>query len=234
MPRRPRCVLDGVPHHVTQRGVNRCPVFLTDFDRHTYLHLLGVNLPEARVRLLGWCLMTNHVHLILLPDAPDSLAVLLRRVHGRYAQYFNVRSGRCGHLWQSRYYACPLGPGHVVRALAYVDRNPVRAHLVESAEAYPWSSAQAHLTGVVDTPSLLDSDWQRITGVGPNWSACLGYDDEGDAELQNCTYSGRPFGDSQFLTEVGRRFGRHWARGRPQKVISGNLRQAPQPVRFEG
>ncbi|MBZ5579217.1 MAG: transposase [Acidobacteriia bacterium] len=101
MPRRQRCVLDGVPHHVTQRGVDRCPVFQADFDRHTYLRLLRDNLADAPVRLLGWCLMTNHVHLIVLPEEADSLGVLLRRVHGRYAQYFNVRAGRTGHLADS-------------------------------------------------------------------------------------------------------------------------------------
>ena len=143
MPRRPRVVVAGLPHHVTQRGVDRCPVFESDFDRRTYLRLLGDHLSEAQVRVLGWCLMTNHVHLILLPELDPSLSLLLRRVHGRYAQYFNAHAGRSGHLWQNRYFACPLGPGHVLRALAYVDANPVRAGLVERARDYPWSSGDA-------------------------------------------------------------------------------------------
>ena len=215
MPRRSRCVLDGVPHHVTQRGVDRCAVFVTDFDRQTYLRLLGENLNQAQVRLLGWCLMTNHVHLIVLPEAADSLAVLLRRVHGRYAQYFNVRSGRSGHLWQNRYFACPLGPGHAARALAYVDRNPVRARLVEAATDYPWSSALAHVHGA-DSAGLLDWDWQRVSEIGPDWAAYL-QQIEPDSELEKCTYAGRPFGDPSFVASAGERFGRHWTRGRPKK-----------------
>jgi putative transposase len=94
MPRRQRCVLAGVPQHVTQRGVDRCPVFEAHIDRSTYIRLLRENLAPAGVRLLGWCLMTHHVHLVALPETPESLALLLRRLHGRYAQYCNVRCGR--------------------------------------------------------------------------------------------------------------------------------------------
>jgi len=96
MPRRARCVLPGVPYHVTQRGVDRQATFSLDEDRHTYLRLLRENLSEADVRVWGWCLMSNHVHLVLLPDREDSLSLLMRRVHGRYAQYYNTRWGRTG------------------------------------------------------------------------------------------------------------------------------------------
>lgn len=81
MPRRQRCVIEDVPHHITQRGVDRCPVFETETDRLTYLRLLRDHQCESHARLLGWCLMTNHVHLVILPERADSLALLLRRVH---------------------------------------------------------------------------------------------------------------------------------------------------------
>jgi putative transposase len=172
MPRRERCVVEGLPHHVTQRGVDRCPVFQSDLDRTTYLRLLADNLVEARTRVLGWCLMTNHIHLVILPQQRDSLALLLRRVHGRHAQYFNVKSGRTGHLWQNRYFACALGPAHTWRALAYVDSNPVRAGMVARAAEYPWSSAAAHICG--DDPSrLLDLDWWQAQAMGPAWQDFL-------------------------------------------------------------
>jgi putative transposase len=73
-----------------------------------YLALLRDNQADAEVRLLAYCLMTNHVHLIAVPERQDSLAVLLRRVHGHYAQYYNIRHARTGHLWQNRYFACVL------------------------------------------------------------------------------------------------------------------------------
>ena len=215
MPRRARCLVDGVPHHVTQRGVDRCPVFESDFDRHTYLRLLRDQLAETPVRLLGWCLMTNHVHLVLLPEHSDGLGVVLRRVHGRYAQYFNVRSGRTGHLWQNRYFACPLGPAQVRRALVYVDCNPIRAGMVEAATDYPWSSAAAHAGGA-DPTGILDGDWQRLAGISGNWGDLL-RDAGRDRELEACTYSGRPFGDVEFVTRIGEQFGRQWTRGRPKK-----------------
>jgi putative transposase len=111
--------------------------------------------------------MTNHVHLVILPERTDSLAMLLRRLHGRYAQYFNVRAGRSGHLWQNRCFACALGPTHVARALAYVDCNPVRARMVERAAEYPWSSAAPHISGE-DSARLLDLDWWRASGFKPD------------------------------------------------------------------
>jgi len=94
MPRHKRCLLPGVPCHITQRGVNRQATFCSEDDRKTYLRLVLDNLEEAGVALLAWCLMTNHVHLIARPERDDSLAVLFRRVHGRYAQYYNARTGR--------------------------------------------------------------------------------------------------------------------------------------------
>jgi len=105
-------------------------------------------LSEADVRVWGWCLMSNHVHLVLLPDREDSLSLLMRRVHGRYAQYYNTRWGRTGHLWQNRFFSCILGIEHLWAALAYVERNPIRAGIVHSAAEYQWSSAAAHLTCV--------------------------------------------------------------------------------------
>ena len=136
MPRNQRCVMPGQAYHITQRGTNRQRVFFTDTDRSTYLRLMSQNLTDAGVRVLAWCLMTNHVHFVAVPEQSDSLAVLWRRVHGRFAQMMNARLSRSGHLWQNRYYSCALSPTHLRRALAYVERNPVRAALVGRPEEY--------------------------------------------------------------------------------------------------
>jgi len=175
MPRRVRCVWPGVPYHVTQRGVDRRDTFTINDDRTTYLKLLGQNLPDAGVRLLGWCLMSNHVHLIAVPEREDSLAVCMRRVHGRYAQYYNARHGRNGHLWQNRYFACALGHSHLWIALAYVEQNPLWAGLAPRAEEYRWSSAAAHVTGQDET-GLLDMTWWREEGQGAQWAQTLALD----------------------------------------------------------
>src|SRR5262249_27285013 len=155
MPRRNRCVLPEIPCHITQRGVDRREVFSADQDRNTYLRLIQENLKDAAVSILGYCLMSNHVHLIAVPAKEDSLSILLRRVDGRYAQYYNAHTGRSGHLWQNRFFACMLGPTHLWAALCYVERNPVRAGIVQHAAEYPWSSAFAHLAGE-DESSILN------------------------------------------------------------------------------
>ncbi len=217
MPRRSRCILPGLPCHVTQRGVSRCETFSSNQDRSAYLRLLRENLEDAHARLLGWCVMSNHVHLIAVPEREDSLAILLRRVHGRYAQYYNTRSGRTGHLWQNRFFACVLGADHPWTALAYVDRNPVRAGMVRQAADYRWSSAAAHVSRA-DSSGLLDMGWWRGQGRGGDWAGEVELEDpEATATLRSCTYAGRPFGSECLVREMAERFGRCWTRGRPKK-----------------
>jgi putative transposase len=97
-----RVVAVGYPHHVTQRGNFRRNVFLDDEDRETYLALLAKNASAAELEILGYCLMTNHVHLIVVPKKRDSMATTFRRVHGSYSQWLNIRLRRTGHARQSR------------------------------------------------------------------------------------------------------------------------------------
>jgi putative transposase len=108
MPRSARIVIPDVPHHVTQRGNNGQDVFFTDDDRRTYLATLRDRCEAADVRVLGYCLMTNHVHLIVVPSHEDGLAEAIGRTHFVHTQYVNRLHGRSGHLWQGRFYSCPL------------------------------------------------------------------------------------------------------------------------------
>ena len=217
MPRSNRCVLAGLAYHVTQRGVDQRETFSSDGDRLTYLRLLRHERDAAGVKLLAWCLMSNHVHLVAIPVRDDSLAVLLRRVHGRYAQYYNARAERIGHLWQSRYFSCPLGPTHFWRALIYVETNPVRAGLVEWPEQYRWSSVAAHVAGR-DLAGLLDMDWWARESPAGDWAEMLrSREHDCREEIERCTYAGRPFGEEGFVQAMSQWFGRHWERGRPKK-----------------
>ena len=102
--------------------------------------------------------MTNPVHLVVVPEREDSLAVLFRRVHGRYAQYLNARRQRSGHLWQNRFFSCPLSSRHLSTALRYVERNPLRAGLASQPGEYEWSSTRAH-------PMGQDPQWRAGPGV---------------------------------------------------------------------
>jgi len=129
MARLPRLIAIGVPHHITQRGTNREWAFFTDADREVYLSLLRTSAQQARLRILTHCLMSNHVHLVAVPEESGSLAVALRRTRGRYAHWLNVRRGRTGQLWQNRYHSCALDSRHTRMALRHVERNSVRAGL---------------------------------------------------------------------------------------------------------
>lgn len=214
MPRNARCVKAGLPYHVTQRGSNRQPVFGSIADRLTYLDLVMGNLQDAQIRVFGWCLMTNHVHWVVVPEQEDSLEVLFRRVHGRYAQYYNARRRRSGHLWQSRFFSCPLSESHMWRALAYVERNPVRAGLVGGAAEYEWSSAQAHVTGEAGRFEGLDwSVWEEAGGA-KGWEELIQnqWDPRDERLLRKCTYAGRPYGEEEFVRALEEEFGRSWRR----------------------
>jgi putative transposase len=203
MPRIARYVAPGVAHHITQRGTGRQFVFKSRADRRVYLDLLREQARFTDVLVLAYCLMPNHIHLIAVPFDEDSLAVLLRRVHGRFAQYFNARRARCGHLWQNRFYSCPTGPAHLWTALRYVESNPVRAGLAAKPGEYEWSSAQAHLSGH-DRSRLLDMVFFEGEGGTANWRRLLGEPEDEAAyrALRKATYAGQPFGDQAFLDRV--------------------------------
>ena len=216
MARKARLVAPGIPHHVTQRGNNRQNVFLSDDDRRFYLDTLRGKCAVHGVSLLGYCLLSNHVHLIAVPQRPDSLAQALGRTHGVYAQRFNRLHRTSGHLWQNRFFSCALGPSHLLSALAYVDLNPVRARLAERAEDYVWSSARAHIDGL-DSDPLLDSWlWSELGLASEPYDLAAHNDHDGiGAELRHATQSGLPLGDAAFIDKMERRFTRTLRRQPP-------------------
>jgi putative transposase len=158
-----RVIALDTPHHVTQRGNARQAIFASDADRAVYLNLLSHYGPLHGLLLAGYCLMSNHVHLIAVPQRPQSLPLALKETHGRYAAYCNVRNRSSGHVWQGRYYSCPLDRPHFWAALRYVERNLVRAGLVAAPEDYAWSSAAVHCGDGCDN-GLLD-----LTLWGQTW-----------------------------------------------------------------
>jgi putative transposase len=161
MTRFARLVLPGWVHHATQRGNNRQVVFNSDNDRLLYLKLLAKYFILHGLALIGYCLMDNHTHLAVIPEAKDSLARGVGQMHHDFTRWHNVQSGRSGHLWQNRFFSCPVEEDRVWGVLSYIELNPVRAQMVENAWDWEWSSAQAHVTGV-DPTGLLDMDpWRK-------------------------------------------------------------------------
>lgn len=190
------------PHHVTQRGNARREVFETDSDRLVYLSLLQHHAKLQKLGILGYCLMPNHVHLIAVPHREAALANALRSTHGRYAAYLNARHGSSGHVWQGRYYSCPMDENHLWTALRYAERNPVRAGMIGDPVSYPWSSARVHTCGGWDGILELDDFTARWTPA--EWREFLEAPDEGrerDA-IRRSTHCGRPLGDAPFVNRL--------------------------------
>lgn len=221
MPRFARVVVPECPHHVTHRGNRRDTVFFSDKDRAEYLDILLDYTRQYGVKIWGYCLMTNHVHLVAIPTQEDALALALGRAHMKYARHANRRQQWWGHLWANRFYSTPLDEAHCWTALKYLENNPVRAGLCDTAWEYPWSSARAHVLGdphPVLTPCPLDS---YIT-PGVDWGAWLTDAEDASAvtTLRANTCTGWPSGSPDFIaqleTQLGRRLRRQPA-GRKKK-----------------
>ncbi|MHC4551651.1 MAG: transposase [Planctomycetota bacterium] len=221
MPRTARIVVPDVPHHITQRGNNRQDVFFVDDDRRVYLSLLREQSQKYGLEILGWCLMTNHVHLIGRPSGDESLAKALGRTHVRYTQYINKFHGRSGHLWQNRFYSCPLGRTHFWKALEYVEQNPVRAEMTARPWEYRWSSAKAHIENK-DGSGLLDMAYWREIVSQVDWKAALGkvQSDEQLKSIRGNTHTGRPLAEDAFISKLEKRLNKRLRPlpiGRPEK-----------------
>jgi putative transposase len=219
MPRMARVVIPGVAHHVTQRGNRRADVFTCDADRQRYLGLLAAYADKHGLAIQAYCLMTNHVHLVVVPAEAVSLSRTLKPVHMRYAQHVNWTQDLTGRLWEGRFFSCPMDEAHLWVAVRYVERNPVRARLVRKAECYPWSSAAGHCGRRTD---VLLSDPCGLTGRIGDWSAWL-REPEDEAMVETVcrsTRTGRPAGSASFidhLEQLAGRILRPKKAGRPRK-----------------
>jgi putative transposase len=239
MARIARFVAEGLPHHVTQRGNARKIVFEDPEDRRVYLNLLRGYSEEHCLSIWAWCLMTNHIHLLAVPRKTTALARALGRTHSDYARYRNVKSGNCGHLWQGRYYSCPVDASGVWPVMAYIECNPVRAGLAESAEVYRWSSASAHTTDHDESGFLEMAHW-RANYTAARWRETLrvGVGDEALQErLRSATLTGRPFGSNEFaagLELAAHRRLRPSQAGRPKRLCSVGAIQEPLQLREIG
>jgi len=149
--------------------------------------------------------MPNHVHVIAVPELETSLAQGFGRTHNDYARYLNKLRGRSGHLWQNRFYSAPMDRGHVLRALRYVDLNPVRARLAERPREYRWTSVEAHLSGR-DLSGLVDVElWKEVVG-DLDWEEYLNEyatsDREWEERFRSATRAGKPLGTEEFVARL--------------------------------
>ena len=229
-----RVVAVDVAHHVTQRGNARQFVLDTDADRAVYVGLLREQAALHGLSLLGYCLMSNHVHLVATPHKADGLARALKQAHGRYATYWNASHRSSGHVWQGRYYSCPLDDWHLWAALRYAELNPVRAGMVTAAEQWRWSSAAAHCGLETPDPMLEIRAWRQRWDAA-SWREFLG---QGTTEVElnairQCTHTGRPLGGSDFVKELERETQRRLAPRKGGRPLRAEKDQRQNSFDFE-
>jgi putative transposase len=210
MPRRARAVLPGFALHVVQRGINRNPCFLNDSDFAAYLKLLSEFSTRFNCAVHAYCLMTNHVHLLLTPQTADSCSLLMKNLGQCYVQRVNHRLGRSGTLWEGRFHSCLVNTdGYVLACYRYIELNPVRAGMVSSPEQYRWSSYATNAHGIPNALLTAHSAYEALAEQS---------DLRAHAYKDLCTSAPAPFivEEIRKATRIGCVAGkRRRARGRP-------------------
>jgi putative transposase len=199
MPRAARIVIPGVAHHVTQRGNRQQAIFFGDDDYSAYLNILRIALLRHGTRCLAWCLMPNHVHLMLVPQTVDGLRATLASAHTTYAQRINQQQQASGHLFQGRFASYAMDEAHMMVAARYIENNPVKARMTKSAEDWHWSSARAHIERRDDGLTDIAALGQHL----PNWAAMLRGGLEAAEQVEGALLTGRPMGESEWLHSHG-------------------------------
>jgi putative transposase len=226
MPRIARIVGAGYPHHIVERGNNRERVFGNPRDYEKYLSFLSKYSEEKEAAVLAYCLMPNHIHLLVRPSGEETLAKMMQGVTLCYSKYFNRENGRTGRLWECRYYSAIVdGDSYLWTVSKYIENNPVRAGIVKKPEDYPYSSARAHILGNKDLilqEPLFDAgeldEYRRFVR--------LEQDKRTLEEIRKQTRSGKPLGNVGFLETLSEKIGYSLSfgpKGRPRKS------EAPRP-----
>lgn len=202
MPRIARVIASGYPHHITQRGNNRATVFFDDEDRQTYLNLLANYTQKHEVQIWAYCLMSNHIHLLAVPETETSLSRGIGLTNQVYTQYLNRKLNQSGRIWQNRFFSCVVENDAYLWAVArYIERNPIKAGLSEYAETYRWSSAKTHINNT-DDPLLIANSWLAPDEQSGYAAFLLDEDEEADNSIRRLTRTGRPFGSEGFIDKL--------------------------------
>jgi putative transposase len=213
MARIARVVVPALPRHVTQRGNRREPVFFGAEDYQLYRGLIATAARRADAAIWAYCLMPNHVHLIVTPADEGGLRATFAEAHRRYTRAINVRFHWTGHLFQGRFGAVVMDEPHLLAAARYIALNPVVAGLVSRAEDWPWSSARAHLAGEDDELATV----APLHALIPDFAALLAApaDPVTTTRIERAPTIGRPLGAPEWIAALERRLGRPLAPGKP-------------------
>jgi putative transposase len=220
MPRIPRIIGVGYPHHIVQRGNNREKVFLDRGNYEKYLSFLSKYSEEKKAAVLAYCLMPNHIHLLIRPSQVEALPKMMQGITLCYSKYFNGENGRTGRLWECRYHSTVVdGDSYLWTVSKYIENNPVRAGIVKRPEDYPYSSAKGHLLGRKD-PLLKDPLFDKSELNEYRRFIRSEEDKKITEEIRKQTRLGKPLGDAGFLKTLSENLGRSLSfrpKGRPRK-----------------
>jgi len=222
MARPPRQIFPGIALHVIQRGVNRVPCFRAEADYLVYLSHLRQLSERHDCEVHAYCLMTNHVHLLLTPASANSCIALMRDIGRRYVPYFNWRHERTGTLWEGRFRSCVVESArHVLACYRYIELNPVRAGMVSHPSDYRWSSygansgarAEPFISPHAEFAALGENPDKRRAAYGGLFE--LEMDGPTLAAIRDSTNAGYPLASDGFKTSVAATLGWKTAPGRP-------------------
>lgn len=187
--------------------------FFRKEDYQYYLELLSEHKKDVGIDCWAYCLMPNHVHLVLVPEFRDSLSRLFRLVHREYSRYINFRENWRGHLWQERFHSFVMDEDYLLSSVRYTELNPVRARLCEFAQDWYWSSAQAHFQGGDDLVASVKPLLDRID----NWAAYLSQAEQPERMTKIRQHAGtsRPAGEESFIEFLEHQTGKSLMKGKP-------------------
>jgi putative transposase len=201
MARLARMIIPGVPHHVTQRGNRREPIFFEPGDERVYLDLMAAQLRRHRVECWAYCLMPNHVHFILTPSDDIGLARAVGEAHRRYTAFIGARGRWNGHLFQGRFASVAMDEDHLMAAFRYVALNPAEAGLVSRAQDWPWSSTTAHIARADTAYVTVAPGLERISDFAAFIEAAPTSDSQW-TQLLKAELIGRPVGAKAWIQQL--------------------------------
>lgn len=156
MPREARILLENVCYHIIARGNQKQRVFIERVDYEKYLQLLRRYKAKYHFKLYGYCLMKNHIHLIVDPNKPREITKIMQGLNLSYSIWFNVKYNKVGHLWQDRFKSMIIQKDeYLITCINYIEVNPVRGNIVAEPLEYLWSSYKTRFLGIKD--GLLDA-----------------------------------------------------------------------------
>jgi putative transposase len=230
MPRRARLAIAGIPWHIIQRGNNRSACFYAPEDYRRYLETLRELAEKHGCAIHAYCLMTNHVHLLLTPARPDSAARLMKHLGQRYVQYINRTYRRSGTLWEGRFRSCRTQDDvYVLACYRYIELNPVRAHMVAHPSDYPWSSYRANADGRPDALLTAHGEYMRLGSTQETrrsayralFAAHL--DPVRLTEIRAATNGNYALGDERFQAEIANALSRRVIAGKGGRPAKAGL-----------